>query len=82
MESTSMRHALLEELAAVAYRCRHLVRGDSAEAGRFQELVAALWSGEQADEPDSLVALLTVLRDSPSVNGDGLYARAAALIPV
>lgn len=77
MDSPTNRLALLEELAAVAHSCRHRVTGSSADARRFQELVAALWASEQ----DADAALLSALR-GPAVHEDTLYRRAAALIPV
>jgi hypothetical protein len=78
----SIRYELLEELAQVARKCRHMVAGPSPEATRFQELVEALFIASQAEPDDATERLLKAIARSEDRGKESLYWQAAALIPV
>ena len=78
----SMRYELLEELANVSRKCRHMVTGASPEAIRFQELVEALSAESQAERDDASERLLKAIARSEDRGKGSLYWQAAALIPV
>ena len=81
MSNSMTRYELLEELARLALKCRHMIPGTSPEAARFQEVVDRL-SVRPAAEPDDVVGLLRAIGRGPDGDRQSLYWQAAALIPV
>ena len=82
MSNSMTRYELLEELAHLALRCRHLIPDTSPDAARFQEVVDRL-SVRPATEPDDdVVGLLRAIGRGPDGDRQSLYWQAAALIPV
>ena len=78
----SIRYELLEELAQVARKCRHMMAGPSPEAMRFQELVEALSIESPMEPEDAAERLLKAIARSEGRGKESLYWQAAALIPV
>ena len=82
MSNSATRYELLEELAQLALKCRHLITGTSPEAARFQEVVDRLSVRPAADPDDDVVGLLRAIGRGPDGDRQSLYWQAAALIPV
>ena len=78
----SIRYELLEELAQVSGKCRHMVTGPSPEAIRFQELVEALSVASQTEQDAAAERLLKAIARSEDRGKESLYWQAAALMPV
>lgn len=82
MFNSANRYELLEELAALADKYRHLITGNSPEIARFQEVVDRLSARQPTETDDKLVGLLRAIGHAPALDKDTLYRQAAALIPV
>jgi hypothetical protein len=82
MSNSAIRYELLEELARLAFKCRHLVTDASPEVARLQEVIDQLSAKPVAQPDDDLVGLLRAIRGGPELDRDSLYQQAAALIPV
>ncbi len=82
MFNSAIRYELLEELARLALKCRHMVTGSSPDAVRFQEVVEALSIGSETEPADDLSGLLEAIGGRPDRSKGSLYWQAAALIPV
>ena len=82
MSNSAIRYELLEELARLAFRCRHLMTDASPDVARFQEVIDLLSEIPVAQPDDDLVGLLRAIRGGPELDRDSLYRQAAALIPV
>jgi hypothetical protein len=82
MSNSAIRYELLEELARLAFKCRHLIADASPDVARFQEVIDEL-SAKPAMQPDDhLVGLLRAIQGGPELDRDSLYLQAAALILV
>jgi len=82
MSNSAIRYELLEELARLAFRCRHLMTDASPDVARFQEVIDQLSARPAAQTEDHLVSLLHAIRGGPELDRDSLYRQAASLIPV
>jgi hypothetical protein len=82
MSNSATRYELLEELARLALKCRHMIPGTSPEAARFQEVVDRLCVRPPAELDDDVVGLLRAIERGPDGNRQSLYWQAAALIPI
>ena len=82
MSNSAIRYELLEELARLALKCRHLIGDASPEAVRFQEVIDRLAVRPSAEADDNLVGLLRAIGRGPESDRGSLYWQAAALIPV
>ncbi len=82
MSNSALRYELLEELARLAVKCRHMIMGASPEAVRFQEVVEILSARPGSELDDDVVGLLHATGRDPDRDKQSLYWQAAALIPV
>ena len=82
MSNSATRYELLEELAQLALKCRHMITGAGSEAARFQEVVDRLSVRPAAEPDDDVVGLLRAIGRGPDGDRQSLYWQAAALMPV